>query len=57
MSAHLFSKKAKLEVEEGWPCSGPLLRLAESVARRLLPAFQTATGTYYVIKLDTNLNL
>lgn len=33
-----------LEVEEGWPCSGPLLRVAKDVADRLLPAFDTPTG-------------
>ena len=33
-----------MELESGWPCSGPLLRLAETVARKLLPAFHTKTG-------------
>lgn len=37
LSAHLLAVKAGMEVEEGWPCSGPLLRLAENVARKLLP--------------------
>lgn len=37
LSAHLFTKRAGMEVEPGWPCTGPLLRLAEDVARRLLP--------------------
>ena len=37
LSAHLLSKKAGLVLEEGWPCSGPLLRMAEKVARKLLP--------------------
>lgn len=37
LSAHLLSKKAGVEVEVGWPCSGPLLRLAEEAARKLLP--------------------
>ncbi|XP_056403979.1 ER degradation-enhancing alpha-mannosidase-like protein 2 [Hyla sarda] len=44
LSAHLLSKKAGLELEPGWPCSGPLLRMAEDAARRLLPAFDTQTG-------------
>ncbi|XP_006258439.1 ER degradation-enhancing alpha-mannosidase-like protein 2 isoform X1 [Alligator mississippiensis] len=44
LSAHLLSKKAGTEVEPGWPCSGPLLRMAEEAARKLLPAFQTPTG-------------
>lgn len=37
LSAHLLSKKAGVEVEVGWPCSGPLLRMAEEAARKLLP--------------------
>lgn len=37
LSAHLLSKKAGVEVEAGWPCSGPLLRMAEEAARKLLP--------------------
>jgi len=36
---------AGVELEPGWPCSGPLLRLAEDVATRLLPAFDTPTGS------------
>ncbi|XP_063816215.1 ER degradation-enhancing alpha-mannosidase-like protein 2 [Pseudophryne corroboree] len=44
LSAHLLSKKAGLELEPGWPCSGPLLRMAEDAARKLLPAFDTQTG-------------
>ncbi|XP_067856379.1 ER degradation-enhancing alpha-mannosidase-like protein 2 isoform X2 [Heptranchias perlo] len=47
LSAHLLSKEGGIEVEPGWPCSGPLLRLAEEAARRLLPAFQTPTGMPY----------
>lgn len=37
LSAHLMSKRGGLDLEPGWPCSGPLLRMAEDVARRLLP--------------------
>ena len=37
LSAHLLSKKAGVEVEAGWPCAGPLLRMAEEAARKLLP--------------------
>ncbi|XP_017054662.1 ER degradation-enhancing alpha-mannosidase-like protein 2 [Drosophila ficusphila] len=47
LSAHLLSKRAGVEVELGWPCRGPLLRLAEDMARRLLPAFDTNTGMPY----------
>ncbi|KAJ8370636.1 hypothetical protein SKAU_G00106640 [Synaphobranchus kaupii] len=47
LSAHLLSKRAGVEVEMGWPCSGPLLRMAEEAARKLLPAFQTPTGMPY----------
>ncbi|VDI01241.1 ER degradation enhancer, mannosidase alpha-like 2 [Mytilus galloprovincialis] len=47
LSAHLLYKKTGMELEPGWPCSGPLLRLAEDVARRILPAFDTQTGMPY----------
>lgn len=39
--------RAGIDLEPGWPCNGPLLRLAEDVARRLLPAFDTPTGMPY----------
>ncbi|KAG7472408.1 hypothetical protein MATL_G00108510 [Megalops atlanticus] len=39
LSAHLLSKRAGMEVEPGWPCSGPLLRMAEEAARKLLPEY------------------
>lgn len=47
LSAHLLSHKAGVDLEPGWPCNGPLLRLAEDVAKRLLPAFDTRTGMPY----------
>lgn len=47
LSAHILSHKAGMELEPGWPCNGPLLRLAENVANRLLPAFDTPTGMPY----------
>lgn len=47
LSAHLLSYRAGVAVEPGWPCNGPLLQLAEDVARRLLAAFDTATGMPY----------
>uniref|UniRef100_A0A1B0GAD5 alpha-1,2-Mannosidase n=1 Tax=Glossina morsitans morsitans TaxID=37546 RepID=A0A1B0GAD5_GLOMM len=47
LSAHLLSKRAGVSLESGWPCQGPLLRMAENVAKRLLPAFDTATGMPY----------
>lgn len=47
LSAHLLSKKAGIPLDPGWPCVGPLLRLAEDVARRLIPAFNTPTGMPY----------
>ncbi|KXJ76399.1 hypothetical protein RP20_CCG009132 [Aedes albopictus] len=47
ISAHMMSHKAGVELEPGWPCNGPLLRLAEDVAKRLLPAFDTRTGMPY----------
>lgn len=42
-----FIIRAQVDVDPGWPCEGPLLRLAEDVAKRLLPAFNTATGMPY----------
>lgn len=47
LSAHLLSHKAGVELEPGWPCNGPLLKIAEKVARKLLPAFDTKTGMPY----------
>lgn len=47
LSAHLLSHKAGVELDPGYPCNGPLLRLAEKVARKLLPAFDTKTGMPY----------
>jgi len=47
LSAHMLSHRATSNLEKGWPCNGPLLRMAEDVARRLLPAFKTPTGMPY----------
>ncbi|KAF7643964.1 hypothetical protein LDENG_00230450, partial [Lucifuga dentata] len=47
LSAHLLAGRAGVDLEPGWPCSGPLLRMAEDAARKLLPAFQTASGMPY----------
>lgn len=47
LSAHLMSRRAGLKLDPGWPCSGPLLTLAETVGRKLLPAFETPTGMPY----------
>ena len=47
LSAHLLAKRSGIDVEPGWPCNGPLLILAEDVATRLLPAFDTETGMPY----------
>ena len=46
LSAHLLAPRAGVTVEEGWPCQGPLLRLAVDVAERLLPG-------WYIIMLTT----
>ncbi|MFT7800821.1 ER degradation-enhancing alpha-mannosidase-like protein 2 [Arapaima gigas] len=57
LSAHLLSRRAGVDVEVGWPCSGPLLRMAEEAARKLLPAFQTPTGMPYgTVNLLTGVN-
>ena len=34
LGAHLLARRAGADVEPGWPCEGPLLRLAEDVATR-----------------------
>lgn len=48
LTAHLLSGRvAAIPQEPGWPCSGPLLRLAERFAQKLLPAFNTDTGMPY----------
>ncbi|XP_059479799.1 ER degradation-enhancing alpha-mannosidase-like protein 2 [Neocloeon triangulifer] len=47
LSAHLMSHRAGVDLEPGWPCNGPLLRLAEDVAKRLIAAFDTPTGMPY----------
>lgn len=47
LGAHLLAHQAGVALEPGWPCNGPLLRMAEDVASRLLPAFDTATGMPY----------
>ncbi|CAH0397575.1 unnamed protein product [Chilo suppressalis] len=47
LSAHLLSYKTGMKLEPGWPCNGPLLRLAEDVGQRLLAAFDTTTGMPY----------
>lgn len=47
ISAHLMQRRAGMDLEPGWPCNGPLLRMAEDVAKRLLPAFDTRTGMPY----------
>ncbi|XP_070536651.1 ER degradation-enhancing alpha-mannosidase-like protein 2 isoform X2 [Ptychodera flava] len=47
LSAHLLSKQAGIKVDPSWPCGGPLLDLAQDVAKRLLPAFDTPTGMPY----------
>lgn len=43
LSAHLLSVQAGFPVDEGWPCSGPLLDLAENVARKLLPGLLSSS--------------
>nr|XP_039265572.1 ER degradation-enhancing alpha-mannosidase-like protein 2 [Styela clava] len=47
LSAHLMSRHMGVAVEDDWPCNGPLLRLAERFAQKLLPAFNTPTGMPY----------
>uniref|UniRef100_A0A8C5D1P2 alpha-1,2-Mannosidase n=2 Tax=Gadus morhua TaxID=8049 RepID=A0A8C5D1P2_GADMO len=47
LSAHLLSGRGGVEAEPGWPCAGPLLRMAADAAAKLLPAFQTSSGMPY----------
>lgn len=47
LSAHLLMNRAEMVLEPAWPCSGPLLRMAENIARKILPAFDTPTGMPY----------
>ncbi|KHN88789.1 ER degradation-enhancing alpha-mannosidase-like protein 2 [Toxocara canis] len=48
LTAHFLSGRVTgMKKEAGWPCSGPLLRLAERFAQKLLPAFNTDTGMPY----------
>ncbi|GFS09323.1 LOW QUALITY PROTEIN: alpha-1,2-Mannosidase [Elysia marginata] len=47
LSAHLLMSRAEMVLEPAWPCSGPLLRMAENIARKILPAFDTPTGMPY----------
>uniref|UniRef100_A0A915J4M6 alpha-1,2-Mannosidase n=1 Tax=Romanomermis culicivorax TaxID=13658 RepID=A0A915J4M6_ROMCU len=47
LSAHMLSGLTGIELEDGWPCHGPLLRLAERMAYKLLPAFNSKTGMPY----------
>ncbi|XP_059170885.1 uncharacterized protein LOC131952295 [Physella acuta] len=47
LSGHLLMKRAGMVLEPAWPCSGPLLRMADNIARKILPAFDTPTGMPY----------
>lgn len=52
VNTHIFKNykiifRAGIKLEPGWPCNGPLLRLAEDVAKRLIVAFDTKTGMPY----------
>ncbi|UMM34745.1 hypothetical protein L5515_007683 [Caenorhabditis briggsae] len=49
ISAHMLAGRHKDLVKEwkGYPCDGPLLKLAVKMADRLMPAFNTDTGMPY----------
>ena len=51
ISAHLMAKRGGMDLEPGWPCSGPFLRMAENVARRLLPG--TLESLYKTVHYKT----
>ena len=42
-------------VEEGWPCQGPLLRLAVDVAERLLPGWYLHVAITFLVILPGKL--
>lgn len=44
LSAHLLAGRAGMELEPGWPCAGPLLRMAEDAARKLLPGMNRSVN-------------
>jgi hypothetical protein len=57
LSAHLLSRRAGLQLDPGWPCSGPLLQLAEIVARKLLPGMGFTPGVvvhYGIVPVSLN---
>uniref|UniRef100_A0A914MRJ6 alpha-1,2-Mannosidase n=1 Tax=Meloidogyne incognita TaxID=6306 RepID=A0A914MRJ6_MELIC len=58
LSAHMLSSHSPdVILNDGWPCSGPLLELAERFAQRLLPAFRSNTGMPYgTVNLKYGLN-
>ncbi len=37
ISAHLLAKRMNIPVNSTWPCTGPLLDLAVTLAKKLLP--------------------
>lgn len=47
LKANILCFRAGVKLEPGWPCNGPLLRLAEDVAKRLIVAFDTKSGMPY----------
>ena len=49
LSAHLLSHRAGVELETGWPCTGPLLRLAEKAAIKLLPGDPSSFYTAHTL--------
>lgn len=54
LSAHLLAGRAGMELEPGWPCSGPLLRMAEDAARKLLPGNKHSAVLFYQDKCSVN---
>ena len=57
LSAHLLSPLGQVALAPGWPCEGPLLSMAESLARRLLPGDDTSTSSsVQVVEIDSILN-
>ncbi|KAF3860951.1 hypothetical protein F7725_001206 [Dissostichus mawsoni] len=56
LSAHLLSGRAGMQLEPGWPCSGPLLRMADDAARKFpteTPVTCTAGVGTFILEFAT----
>lgn len=51
LGAHLMQHRSGAELEPGWPCNGPLLRLAEDVVRIPFSHFVSVIFHIYVVAI------